>query len=806
MKKICLSNLQYLLLAMFVMAMIGCGAHNINTGSAPAANSALKATLNYNQGTAKTLALGLPAPTSVQFTVTGTGTAGPLPTVKAIVSGSSATLNGIYPGLVTVAAIGYDGANGTGNVIWEGYALLQPVTAGGTTNVTINMTTPQGKAGDAPCVACHENTLDANGQNLIGEYKQSKHYFSDYSTSATATYAGKIGCAGCHGPSHNDVDPAGNGRCVQCHTAINNNHSVYESSVDTNNPTKTCNACHVTHNIKGGLGCIGCHAIQQKASSDDGKFVNDNNGVRAITGEFTKNAHHVVGKTLTNADCAVCHLEGVAGGAIDPNVHMSDNKIHLRNGNPGLAGNQTAASGNQYVWDPSNPNHTAMDQFCMSCHNSGGAPAAVGIVAGNSASNPFNDGITNEYDQVARPAVVAVFDQFDTTATSHHAVRGKKYSQRSRSAMAATGTNSKAAFVQYSGNPTYPTPSGAVLTNYSTQATGKIAIAAAGIGPKFPGQRQTIYEAGLFVSTYTPLGATVNVGDDSTLHCGDCHSVGQFKPGSTTNAAGVATTAVIGAHGAANEYLLRNALGTDALHHGSSSKGGPNDNSYVCYICHSPTATNGYSTSGGHGGVGSGDCLDTANAESVGKVGFGGSFGTSRAGVQTSGTGGNIFGYTCAHCHNSGQNRTFGGIHGSGPAVGAATFMTYSAVGGLVVTPNTTGRTGNAAFAIVAKKAYRFMGGLSNRYNGGGSVSKWEAATQTKASREGCYNQTTVADSSNTKLWDTGAPVDVNGVQDVGGADASAAGSWGSCGHHIGSTTGGSGTTATRRVQRPLTY
>src|SRR6185369_6866880 len=87
----------------------------------------------------------------------------------------------------------------------------------------------------------------------------------------------------------------------------------------------------------------------------------------------------------------------------------------------------------------------------------------------------------------------------------------------------------------------------------------------------------TLYEAGKFVATYIPLGATQNVADNSTLHCGDCHTVGQWAAGTSTNADGTATTAAIGAHGSANEYMLRNSLGTDALH---------NSLTYVCFNCH----------------------------------------------------------------------------------------------------------------------------------------------------------------------------------------------------------------------------
>ena len=63
-----------------------------------------------------------------------------------------------------------------------------------------------------------------------------------------------------------------------------------------------------------------------------------------------------------------------------------------------------------------------------------------------------------------------------------------------------------------------------------------------------------------------PRTGAADLGDDSTLHCGDCHTVGQWKVGSSTNANGSPTPVAIGAHGSNNEYLLRNSIGTDQRH------------------------------------------------------------------------------------------------------------------------------------------------------------------------------------------------------------------------------------------------
>jgi hypothetical protein len=199
-------------------------------------------------------------------------------------------------------------------------------------------------------------------------------------------------------------------------------------------------------------------------------------------------------------------------------------------------------------WDPANPNHTTMDNFCMSCHDSNGATSpksadirAIMIPAAGktaSASNPFGDTISNRYDKMQRPAVVDASSQFNPTNNSHHAVKGQRYSGRTR----AAGPRQIA-------NP-------GAFANNSSQT--------------LQGTRSTIYDAGNLNALYSPLGtdgtAATGLGDDSTLHCGDCHTVGQWKVGSSDTANGSPTPVAIGAHGSNNEYLLRNTLGTDQRH------------------------------------------------------------------------------------------------------------------------------------------------------------------------------------------------------------------------------------------------
>ena len=813
-------RLHYLLYALMIFALTACSASNVanlaNTGTEPGSVSA-KMVYAQSKTAAKELASAtVPAAVAtVQVTITGTGLNGSaIPVVRGSVSTSTnqGTIPGIYPGSVTLSVKALD-ANGI--VLYEGFAIGVAVTAGNTTTIAnpIVLSPPVEKAQDVACIQCHETTLDSTGQDLIAEFKQSGHYTNSSWTADPRTDNGVTtigtGCAGCHGPSHNDPNPAASGRCAACHgpTVTDNNHAnTYLPSAHS-----ICSTCHNSHNPFGpfvGGDCLTCHTYAQDASAR-GNYVNDNNGVRAITVEFTKTSHHVTNKTLTAADCAVCHLEGTTGGAINTNYHMKDNKIHLRNGNPNLSSNQTHATGAEYTWDPANPDHTAMDQFCMSCHNSQGATAAVGIVTGNSATNPFNDGITNGYDMMSRSVVTPVFDQFDTGNSSHHAVRGQKYSGRTR---AAAQVANPGVFTKYSGAAVNPGIKGGAISNGN-----------AGIGPLSPGSRYTLYEAGFFVSNYTPLGASATVGDDSTLHCGDCHTVGQWKPNATTavtsNPDGTSNVvtglAAIGAHGSVNEYMLRTSNGVDALHHQNPTDGTSITNqnvggTYVCFLCHrqgvygsdeqyqryaaNPAAypvpaTYATAKLGGHGGT------HPCNSPPYESVGMTGSARVSHVPsvAGDGGGGGNLFGYTCAHCHNAG-NKGFGGIHGNN-----AVWGTYSAASGYASATST-------GVAITYRKSYRFMGGLSLRYNGGATAAKWESQATQATNREGCYNFT-VGPAGVTAGVNTQWVVGSGNTEFTDGANADQTfGTWGGCGQHNGSTTAGSGEPSLRKVQRPLTY
>jgi len=467
----------------------------------------------------------------------------------------------------------------------------------------------------------------------------------------------------------------------------------------------------------GALGCVDCHAVAQNAGAD---YVQDNSGVRAIVPEFSKRSHHITGGAPTNAQCAVCHMEGKAvngGIVVNPTYHMKNASIYLRD---------VDNANNVFVWDGAD--HTAMDNFCFGCHDSNGASDTATIqalVPTATATNPFGDTLTNGYDAVTRTGVVDVKTAFTTTNASHHAVSGQRYKYRFSTLANAT------IWAQRTGNAV-PDASqiaeghvdldgNAIDFDAAETMTGDFTFGS-GTGEG----EATLYEAGKFVATYIPLGATESVADNSTLHCGDCHTVGQWKAGSSTAADGSATTAAIGAHGSNNEYLLRNSLGTDALH---------NSLTYVCFDCHRAGLTAGV-TSGVAGfgllhpvqnknqvkGYATSHAVSAMHiqclADSADNTGVNGSVypagskfpdGTDASGVavpnrltsswegdkvkiydylpaanataalpattatSTSWIGkaggsdngsGNITGIACTNCHNSGLRSGFGGIHG----------------------------------------------------------------------------------------------------------------------------------------------
>ena len=506
-------------------------------------------------------------------------------------------------------------------------------------------------ADEATCRVCHSTTLDpVSGTPIVADFLTATNSHNQAGrTDFTNGGTGDLGCEGCHGggAEHNGVgpipfpDPLAANRCITCHTAggladTNQNLAPLFELAKASFITNNCSHCHTSSGVGSVHGamvpetndCVFCHSVA--APNHGASLVNDNAGVRAVSLEFKKWSHHVTGVTLDPAHCAACHLEGTVqnGGIIvDQTKHMADAQVHLRN----------VADDSELLWDPLTPIHTNMDKFCMACHSSTGATSPMSVqiqavinnpangiaAAGKTASalNPFGDTISNRYDKMLRPRVTNVSDQFNTANNSHHGVKGPRYSGRTRFAGDSRTINNAAS------------PTGTPAT-FALNSTALL-----------QGQRSTIYDAGNFNQLYVPLAnaggeaaprtGAATLGDDSTLHCGDCHTVGQWKPGTavtfTTDGSNgtVATnlvSAAIGAHGSNNEYLLRNFNGTDARHtaraylvgnaagtvlnpftglpipNGAFVYTNPNSPFLVCYNCHNIANYGAYLATGLNGG------------------------------------------------------------------------------------------------------------------------------------------------------------------------------------------------------------
>jgi len=720
-----LCKMHYLLFALLLFALTGCGASRTSTATTDSAGvGKLSAKVQVaSSKTAKTLQAVPASVTTVRLMVTGNG----IPTARKDFPATDASMTlEVYPGLnLTVTAYGL---NASGGIEYEGFVTNVIVTAGQTTDVgTIALTPPVVKAENSNCLSCHESTRDVDGQNLIVNYKQSGHYFNVLYTSNQRFGSRFTGCAGCHGTQHNDLNPAASGRCYECHGAMLTAGHATVTGLQT-----ACNTCHQPHNTVTQHSCTGCHSVARNAGPG---YVQDNNGVRAITQEFAKWSHHVTGVALNDAHCVACHLEGkVVNGSVvtDFAVHMTDATTHLRN----------ADTDADMVWNPAAPNHSTMDTYCMSCHDANGATSAMSAqiqayinsnaltAPGKVASplNPFGDTISNRYDKMLRPAVVDVDTQFNTANLSHHGVKGPKYTGRTRTAGPRQITN-PAAFAANSSALLW----GVRSTIYdSVNAT--------------TGLEETTNKA--FNALYVPLEdaggeaaprtGDAELGDDSTLHCGDCHTVGQWKPGTakffkldgTVDTS--KTSPAIGAHGSNNEYLLRNSKGTDERHtqdaylkgnaagtvinpftgvaipNGNIVIVNPNAAFLVCFNCHSysryGSIYNATGRTGPHAGEydASGRCNGIGNTIpfngfTTGKATDGTQFLSRFEGPLTkfgstpafapgfplneanrptatppnTVTGeqnpdfGNVMGIQCLNCHNSGVENGYGGIHGS---------------------------------------------------------------------------------------------------------------------------------------------
>jgi hypothetical protein len=246
------SKVYYLLSILLLLVLSGCGTGNLGTTAGTVGNGTITAKFVWSDSgkAAKAVASVPTGVVKLRMTVTGSDATGKaLPVVRNIidVSDGSTTgmVSGIYPGSASLVVQALDAK---GAITHEGFSLKIPIVANQTTDLRgtpIVMSPPLDKAQDAGCISCHETTLDIRGQNLVADFKQSGHYTNSSWASNSKFGITGVGCAGCHGPTHEDTDPSASGRCWECHgSALEANHQNNGSA------TTNCTSCHLAHNPK----------------------------------------------------------------------------------------------------------------------------------------------------------------------------------------------------------------------------------------------------------------------------------------------------------------------------------------------------------------------------------------------------------------------------------------------------------------------------------------------------------------------------------------------------------------------------
>ncbi|MBI5509403.1 MAG: CxxxxCH/CxxCH domain-containing protein [Deltaproteobacteria bacterium] len=576
-----------------------------------------------------------------------------------------------------------------------------------------------GTNGGSRCWDCHDPHGDATNLAMVGSdtLRQSSDAYgltgTRSTTNAILTTQGAGGYAKATTPF--------TGVCQVCHT--NTSYYKADGTSQTHNTGADCTAaCHqhdqttVPDAFKGkggGPDCWNCHSGGQ-------------GGTRALSGDFTKQSHHVRGTmsstmpssagTGNNADCVVCHAEGqiitaysadCTTGALpmtctNPTYH-ANGKIDLRDVDtaaPARDGagasflydkdkvaaaaatladwgsktqlwrewtsgvNETGNDGTEGVL----PSTAGLDRFCLTCHDSGGAAQVstfrVSTETSRTALDPFWDGTTN------------ITNSYDGLS------RGQVVDIKSK-VSGAPPTQGSFARHALRGQ------SASKYTQYTTAAAW----------PSNPNGYSTIYSAGRFTSMGTDENGDPNWNDKSVMGCADCHTVDG------------ANTTTGNAHGSTSEYLLKDASGGAA--EGTYAAG-----TAICLRCHT-----GYSAA--HtGGSESNDFEDTVTTTAPNRL-------LDAKGKSLSAS---VFGFACMNCH--------GGAQGNGAGAGDTNPFGWIHGTSQVFKTGASGGTGT-------RNAYRFMNGSSLRYYMPGGVN-----------------------------WDTGA----GSCFTLSSAD-----SWGSCTQHSGS-------------------
>ncbi|MHC4152580.1 MAG: hypothetical protein ACYSSP_10860, partial [Planctomycetota bacterium] len=213
-------------------------------------------------------------------------------------------------------------------------------------------------------------------------------------------------------PAHfafGDSNPPWNGICQSCHlwSATMTRHTNEGLGDNNHEIGGNCTSCH-SH--KDGFlasgSCIDCHDEIQDENTSDG--IPARRAVVGVSGDFIRTSHHVVGGTVTDDDCAVCHYESVDAG------YHKNGQIDLRDPDTGSALTgfvQFTRNTSSDVIEPNVVN--VQNNLCMKCHDANGAVTTA--VDPNFPLQPFSSNTRDAPN---------IFAAFDTGNAFHHAVRG----------------------------------------------------------------------------------------------------------------------------------------------------------------------------------------------------------------------------------------------------------------------------------------------------------------------------------------------------------------------------------------------
>lgn len=234
---------------------------------------------------------------------------------------------------------------------------------------------------------------------------------------------GAVECERCHGnppdsgtstKTADHIGKAATTSCNECHSHVNTNGTFNDKSL------------HINGIIEASGTCVGCHASVQTGTHGTPRD--------AVVGEFTLAwGHKKSGRgAVTDADCIVCHLEGVFATQAPSATYHKDGNIDLRDPDGTGEARITNISNASYTFTKfatsyasgarTSTGHTAntvdniiTQKFCLKCHDAGGA-TNTSARSGTSptATNPFGTG----------KLAINNAAEFATTNSSKHPVLG----------------------------------------------------------------------------------------------------------------------------------------------------------------------------------------------------------------------------------------------------------------------------------------------------------------------------------------------------------------------------------------------